>query len=648
MTQHLLHTSTMDQEGSGRYINEDYSLNLDPPSPTQQSYDFDYNAADYHNSPFSDHSELSYTGDDYNPAEYDHPVAANSLLMFSDSDYVSYTQMSSYADYSSPSDNGDADQQRSRASSVSSQHLHPSPRLDVAHSFENMSFQSPSWGTEPLPEHRRMSITKPQSPPRLLMPDSDQSYEQNAPPTINAPDGDDSNGGPKLRIVPATPVSGGGLGGGNETMPFARGASLLPTPNNLGIIEDPVFYGASTNTTNNPSNTPPSSGTHPPDPYTSNPSPPATSSISSQPQHRPSQNHTSVSASASQANFLFPNPAFRSRSKSDPPAPAWMEGGIDESTLMTMDELDHTTDNTVRMHDISSSLPRGQHAFLSPDLVGLRRAKSDAMSTSSRHTRQSRSEDFRGLLAVPGAQQGLGLGLTTSGLSSSADDFLMSSRQYLSPMEPPPSIRSHGHSQSFSGQPSNSLGLGGMSIPVGGGPAPGRPTMQGHVRRGSSGSRSERGAGSWGISGSPDPYGGGYERRSSSPYGSNRVSPYPSPNASPRPRYDDLPRDDALDGLGISSSYPNGGYSSQNGSRGPSPIPGQTPSLVTVGGTAVPLAVSKQNVTTGRTAKASHNRRKQEATFVCPVPGCGSTFTRSFNLKGQFFPGFEFVLSKSS
>ncbi|KAJ7036284.1 hypothetical protein C8F04DRAFT_954021 [Mycena alexandri] len=53
------------------------------------------------------------------------------------------------------------------------------------------------------------------------------------------------------------------------------------------------------------------------------------------------------------------------------------------------------------------------------------------------------------------------------------------------------------------------------------------------------------------------------------------------------------------------------------------------------GGGGGPIQVSKQNVTTIRTSKASHNRRKQEATFVCPVPGCGSTFTRSFNLKGH-------------
>jgi uncharacterized Zn-finger protein len=45
--------------------------------------------------------------------------------------------------------------------------------------------------------------------------------------------------------------------------------------------------------------------------------------------------------------------------------------------------------------------------------------------------------------------------------------------------------------------------------------------------------------------------------------------------------------------------------------------------------------VSKPNVTTVRTVSASQKRRKQEATFVCPVPGCNSTFTRSFNLKGH-------------
>jgi len=50
---------------------------------------------------------------------------------------------------------------------------------------------------------------------------------------------------------------------------------------------------------------------------------------------------------------------------------------------------------------------------------------------------------------------------------------------------------------------------------------------------------------------------------------------------------------------------------------------------------AASIIVSKQNVTTTATAEASAIRRKNDANFVCPVPGCGSTFTRHFNLKGH-------------
>jgi uncharacterized Zn-finger protein len=114
-----------------------------------------------------------------------------------------------------------------------------------------------------------------------------------------------------------------------------------------------------------------------------------------------------------------------------------------------------------------------------------------------------------------------------------------------------------------------------------------------HHRRASSGSRGG-GDGSW------------------SALSSNRPSPYPSPSASPRVRYEDLPSV-ALTGrqppmLRPDASQPNNG------------------AMVTV---------SKQTVTSERTAGASHRRRKQDANFLCPVPGCGSTFTRSFNLKGH-------------
>ena len=46
------------------------------------------------------------------------------------------------------------------------------------------------------------------------------------------------------------------------------------------------------------------------------------------------------------------------------------------------------------------------------------------------------------------------------------------------------------------------------------------------------------------------------------------------------------------------------------------------------------LQVEKQQVTTSATQLASASRRRNEAHFVCPVPGCGSTFTRRFNLRG--------------
>jgi transcription factor CRZ1 len=49
------------------------------------------------------------------------------------------------------------------------------------------------------------------------------------------------------------------------------------------------------------------------------------------------------------------------------------------------------------------------------------------------------------------------------------------------------------------------------------------------------------------------------------------------------------------------------------------------------------LQVEKQTVTTSATQLASASRRRNEAHFVCPVPGCGSTFTRRFNLRGTLW-----------
>ena len=60
------------------------------------------------------------------------------------------------------------------------------------------------------------------------------------------------------------------------------------------------------------------------------------------------------------------------------------------------------------------------------------------------------------------------------------------------------------------------------------------------------------------------------------------------------------------------------------------------------------LQVGKQQVTTSATQLASASRRRNEAHFVCPVPGCGSTFTRRFNLRGVPYPSFVSSRAHSS
>ena len=183
-----------------------------------------YNGS-YVNSPYSQHSELSFNGEDFNlellqdldmvglndyePSDYEGPSAGlgtgSSLLMFSpDADFQHYNTADAHRakgspfDHSSPSDNGDEqsydftrtssgfdpttaaannlsdNRGHSRASSVNHSPQHsPSPRppsQDVTQSFGNISIHTPNWGTQPLPQ-LQPSPQKAQSPPRLLMPE---------------------------------------------------------------------------------------------------------------------------------------------------------------------------------------------------------------------------------------------------------------------------------------------------------------------------------------------------------------------------------------------------------------------------------------------------------------------------------------------
>jgi hypothetical protein len=122
----------------------------------------------------------------------------------------------------------------------------------------------------------------------------------------------------------------------------------------------------------------------------------------------------------------------------------------------------------------------------------------------------------------------------------------------------------------------------------------GRPNGLTHHRRASSGSRSHERGGS--ISGGS----------------SVRASPYPSPNASPL--------------MGYSQLQPDVHTVDMNSLNLREGIHGSPQSQINV---------ARPHVTTSATQAASIGRRTSEATFTCPVPGCGSTFTRHFNLKGM-------------
>jgi len=197
----------------------------------------------------------------------------------------------------------------------------------------------------------------------------------------------------------------------------------------------------------------------------------------------------------------------------------------------------------------------------------------------------------------------------------------------------------------------------------------------GHFRRPSLTARSDRGAEVW---------------RSQGHHGMTprRMNPYPSPNASPRVRYTDdlelesdlilgggtdnnngtmglgmgmgmgdlgdppvsagfseeiaLSRRGSYTGLDVAIGGPGGSQKAESIASGGSqtrsniPSPSQTDMLPSqIQTDMLPSQIPKANVTTGRTANASHRRRKQDANFACDVPGCGSTFTRGFNLRGH-------------
>ncbi|KZP23860.1 hypothetical protein FIBSPDRAFT_858015 [Athelia psychrophila] len=590
-----------------------------------------YNGS-YHNSPYSGHSELSFGAendqfepsfddesnlgqlngglhDDYDPSEYDPPN--QSVLMFG-SDFmavagndgssphisvsvtpapIDYSSPQAY-DHSSPSSNGGGESgndgpARSRGSSVSSNpnfnnHM-GSPRLDVTQGFENMRFESPNWGTRPLSLDRSVSPqNKPQSPPQLLIPDSSSPnmYGQAALPLINAPDGDGGIMGPSLHLVPATPVG------------IERPSQSESFQSNL----EPLQQGSASGPVNWPqSDVSQMSGGQYPD--------------HAQPFNFPGHSHddndiqglsmgtAQLQQDNASATFLFPinNGRLRRKSDTDLRPPPW--------GIMSQDNINEQRNggslyndakgSTVNLSDILPSQPshpqysqvygnNGSNGSMDPPPLIHHSTFGPPMnnnnflspeSVAAAHLRRSKSDSG----SRPGHQR-----------QSRSEDM-----RHSNAMLYPPSSRTQ---QEFITR--QFLHPSEVQMPI---------RTGSHHRRASSGSRME--AGTW------------------SGASSSRPSPYPSPHVSPRYNLEELP--DVMGGRQAPMIQHNID-DMLDMTNGGSPLLRMDPRVMEQA-----AIVSKPNVTTGRTANASRIRRKQDANFECPVPGCGSTFTRSFNLKGH-------------
>jgi len=552
-------------------------------------------------------------------------------------------------------DNNQGDR-HSRASSVASNQPSPStqqhgtrsprptfqasPRLDVLNSFGNMSVHTPSWGTQPLPNSHSSQIgtetlpqqQKPQSPPRLTMPAGMAfASEATAVPKINAPDSKDDM---MFNIVPATPVVGGDAGV-RQHAPFQQTLSTLTQGVQLATSEG---------------------------------------DIGSQQYQQPQQQHPSPFASPHvvpnelSADYLFPDSSgIRNPQDSSFIDNSHHQLGRSEGTF-GLQQQPRVTQHIDEQH-------RQQHrqqlqSFTFGGNSGgdsLRRTVSDSLAAPRIH-RQSRSEEIRPIpaFANPAAANFHGQSNSISGTgpqfffpSSSHTDFIQRQQQgqFLHPNDFPSSTSTPGLQTQ-----------GGRSLSPG----------MGHMRRASSGSRSGRGAEVWGTQA---------DQLVPSSLNVRRMSPYPTPNASPRINYSDL---EDLNDLGLNHVGTTGGNNLSLGGGlglglgvgvsavGVDGIPGigeppvsagyseevaitgrntyarddvssqverhraeSVSSLTALDAGIAQGPIAKQNVTTGRTANASIKRRKQEATFACPVPGCGSTFTRGFNLKGHMRSHYE-------
>ncbi|KAG8787245.1 hypothetical protein FRC15_009644 [Serendipita sp. 397] len=511
----------------------------------------------------------------------------------------------------------DVERPRSRASSISSSHG-PMPSLTVGpmgEAFDKLGFDSVDsdimWRNQQQQQQQQQGVAKAQSPPSLMIPSDGPSSTLQIPSfgshhqaTLGAGLNTGALGGlsaPGINILPATPVSGG------------AGAAHVPFDTVLKNLNDRRQHQHQQQQqqqqqqhSSSPSNVMNLVGDNSSEPMhstsfaapatTSRPSTPVPASSSSSGTFGTNNYPFVPSSSAAVNTYQFP-----SIGSSNPLSPATAQaldnflatpGSSNHRPRALSDTSIRPTMTTVESHPIMPPFLGGPPSLTSspghfspslsshtPPLSSMGRSlanhRSNSFGASSDmgvHFNPSHDAAFNGL------DVGLGADLRrarfdTRHRPSRSEDF-----RAASPFQPPDYLApssAYGQSYGYVGQvrSHDSLMAG---VPSSIGPAR-------HGRRLSSGS--------------PYP-----DQRSGS-VSSARPSPYPSPNGSPSHMHQGLP--------------PNGLEDDHMG--GPNPW----------------SKVERQQVTTPATAKASEGRRKGEASFVCPVPGCGSTFTRHFNLKGH-------------
>ncbi|CDR98841.1 hypothetical protein [Sporisorium scitamineum] len=90
------------------------------------------------------------------------------------------------------------------------------------------------------------------------------------------------------------------------------------------------------------------------------------------------------------------------------------------------------------------------------------------------------------------------------------------------------------------------------------------------------------------------------------------------------------------DAAGNLVQYPTDAFGGAGAMGGLDANAANSPSASSVAsGASSQLAPPVPVVTSQATQAASASRRKSEALFACPIPGCGSTFTRQYNLRGH-------------